>query len=305
MYDLIIIGGGPAALSAAFYAAGKKLKLAVICEDVGGKIGWLESLTGPDQQQYLPGNELAHLLTVRAISQPQHFIHDRVTKVVKEQTTFYVTTEESGVLQAATVLIATGATPRPLDVPGAEHLVDRGLGYSSTTFAHLVENQRVAIIGDTNRAISGAAELARSAAHVLVIAARSLAHVGALGEALRRRPNVEVLEGAEVTALHGKQHVTAIEVAHQDQMRYIPVDRVFVALGLMPNSSIVSNIVETNADGFILVNAYHETSLPGLYAAGDVSTIFCEQVLSAIGDGARAAMTAYDYLLARWLAPTA
>ncbi len=122
-----------------------------------------------------------------------------------------------------------------------------------------------------------------------------------LAVALQQRPNVEMLEGYAVTEVVGEETVEAVLAVRNGQPRRLAVERVFVALGVVPNSALVRELVATDANGFIQVNAYHETSQPGLYAAGDVSTIFSEQVMTAIGDGARAAMSAYDYLLAQWL----
>lgn len=303
MYDLIVIGGGPAALAAAFFAAGKQLNAIMIYEDLGGKIGWLESLVGPGYQPYMPGNELAHLLTVSATTRVDRSISDRVIRIEPVGANFTVVTANHGALQSRTVLLATGASPLPLDVPGAQRFAERGLGYSMTTHAHLVRGKQVAVIGGSLRALSGAAELAYTAGRVYLIAPDTLNLTTPLGQALRQRPNVTILEGYEVQALAGDDTLREVIVARNGQEQRLPVERAFVALGLVPNSQLVKDLVETDADGFIMVNAYHETSLPGLYAAGDVCSTFSEQVLIAIGDGARAARSAYDYLLAQWLVP--
>jgi thioredoxin reductase len=304
MYDLIVIGGGPAALAAAFYATGKHLDVVMIYEELGGKIGWLQSLAGPGEHPYLPGNELAHLLTIRTITQARRTIDDRVRAVTRDAGTFQVSTGANGTLEGRAVLIATGAAPIPLRVPGAEHLLEHGLGYSITTYAHLVAGQRIAIIGDSTRALSGAAEIAQQAAQVFVITPNTLPRELPLVAALCRQPNVALIEGAEVRALRGATSLEALSVATADGVRELAVDRAFAVLGVVPNSECVRGLADTTAGGFVLINAYHETSTPGLYAAGDVSTLFSEQVLVAIGDGARAAMNAYDYLLAQALVPT-
>lgn len=303
MYDLIVVGGGPAALAAAFYAVGKQLNVVMIYEELGGKIGWLQSLVGPGQHPDLPGNELAHLLTMRTTTKPGHTLDDRVLSVSTNGPIFNVATEQHGVLHSRTVLVATGAAPIQLDVPGIEQVVEGGLGYSIATYAHLVSGQRVAVIGGTNRALSGAAELAGSAAQVYIVAPNALGSGSPLAQALRQHPHVEVLDGWEPTHVAGQHTPINVTVGRHGEQRELSVDRVFVALGLVPNSEIVRDLVETDASGFILVNAFHETSVSGLFAAGDVSSIFSEQVLIAIGDGARAAMNAYDYLLAQRLVP--
>jgi len=170
MYDLIIIGGGPAALAAAFYAAGKQLHFVMVYEELGGKIGWLESLAGPDPQHYLPGNELIHLITTKTAMQADRTINDRVRQINREKDGFVVETANHGVLHGMTVLIATGATPIQLDALGWERFVDRGLGYSVMTYAHLLHRKRVAVVGATTRALSGAAELAHTTTRVFLVA---------------------------------------------------------------------------------------------------------------------------------------
>ena len=303
MYDLIIIGGGPSAMAATFYAAGKQLKAVTIYEELGGKIGWLQSLAGPSKEHYLPGNELMQLLTTRGLSRDEAVLHDRVERVTRAMDCYRVETQTYGVLESYTVLIATGATPLILNVPGARRFADRGLGYSATTYTHLLAGQRVAVIGDTPRALSGAAEAAGTAAQVFLVAPGTLDMAHPLSQALAQQPNVEIIQNCEVLELRGAQSVETLVVERDGELAELAVDRVFVALGLVPNSGIARDLAATNAEGFILVNAYHETTLPGLFAAGDVSSTFSEQVLIAIGDGARAAMSAYDYLLARRLIP--
>lgn len=302
MYDLLIIGGGPSALAAAFFAAGKRLNAVMVYEELGGKVGWLESLTGPQRDAPLPGNELARLLTASITARPGGSIDDRVQGVENIGDGFRVSTERHGVLEARTVLVATGATPLPLQVPGAERFLEHGLGYSATTHAHLVAGQRVAVIGGGMRALSGAAEVAVTAEQVYVIAPSLRGGDRTLLQALEHRANVELLDGYEVRELRGGQTLEAVVVDGAESMRELPVERAFVALGIVPNSRLVANLVETDAQGFILVNPFHETRTPGLYAAGDVSTIYSEQVLTAIGDGARAALSAYDYVLSERLA---
>lgn len=301
MYDLIVIGGGPAALAATFYALGKLLNVVMVYEELGGKIGWLHSLGGPEQAADLPGNELAHLLTMRTLTQPERTIDDRVLAVTADGPIFQVRTEQHGVLRSHTVLVATGATPRKLDAPGTDQVSEDGLGYSATTLAHLTRGQRVAVIGGTNRALSGAAELVDTAAQVYLVAPDALALSTPLGQALRRHSRVEILERWSVTRLESYGSMIHVTIAQQGQQRALSVDRVFVALGLVPNSEIVRDLAVIDAEGFIKVNALYQTSAPGLFAAGDVSSIFSENVLIAIGDGARAAMVAYDYLLAQRL----
>ncbi len=143
--------------------------------------------------------------------------------------------------------------------------------------------------------------VADTAERVFLIAPEGSSITSPLGYVLRRQPNVEVLEGYTVREIVGHAAIEELVLVRDEQPLRLGIDRAFVALFLTPNSAPVRDIVATDDEGFIVINAHHETSLPGLFAAGDVTTRFCEQVLVAIGDGARAAMNAYDYLVARRL----
>jgi thioredoxin reductase len=177
-----------------------------------------------------------------------------------------------------------------------------GLGYSVRTYAHLVTGKPVAVIGSTLRALRGTAELARIAERVYVVAPYPGALETPLGQALADRPNIELLQHYHVKELVGINRLEEVIIARDGDTRRLHVAHAFVDLGLVPNSQAVQRLGVTNSAGFIEVDRQNATTVPGLYAAGDVTTAAGEQVLVAIGDGARAAMSGYDYLLARWLA---
>jgi thioredoxin reductase len=299
MYDLIIIGGGAAGLSAAMYALGKQLDFLMIYEDIGGKAGTRQHLLAQAMEEYLPGTEAVLLFERRITAHAGRTLRDRVIDVTKIGGVFHITTQHHGVQESAAVLVATGATPARLDVPGARELLGYGLGYSATTHAHVLEGKTAAVIGTTVRALRGAAELARMAARVYLIAPDEMSMTTPLAQALRNRPNVEALLGYEVQRIVGVTNVQELVLAREDEIRRLRIDAAFVDLGLAPNSMMVRRIVQTDLDGFIWVDDRNATTLPGLFAAGDVTTAFGEQVLIAIGEGARAALSAYDYVLAR------
>ena len=303
MYDLIIIGGGAAGLSAAMYALGKQLDFLTIYADIGGKAGTPQHLLGQVEEEYLAGAEAVLLFERRISSLAGRTLRDQVTDITKMGGVFHVTTQHHGVQQSAAVIVATGASPIRLDVPGARELLGYGLGYSATTHAHLLEGKTAAVIGTTVRALRGTAELARTAARVYLIAPDATGLTTPLAQALRKRPNVETLAGYQLQQVVGITNVQELVVAREEEVRRLPVDAAFVDLGLVPNSQMVRPIVQTDLDGFIWVDDRNATTQPGLFAAGDVTTAFGEQVLIAIGEGARAALSAYDYLLARSTAP--
>jgi thioredoxin reductase len=294
--DLIIIGGGPAAAAAAVYALGKQLDFLVIYAELG-KAGRTQQLAAQSEVEYLPGAEAVRVFERQLMSQADRILRDCVTSVTKESKVFHVTTDHHGVQESAAVIVATGATPITLDVPGAKELLGQGLGYSVTTHAHLLAGRSVAVIGTTIRALRGVAELARSAAQVYLIAPDAVGLDAPIAHALRQRPNVEILDGYIVTKITGPFNVGALIVERDGQSRWLKVDAAFVDLGLVPNSGFVRRIVRTDPDGFIWVDDHNGTTLPGLFAAGDVTTAFGEQIMIAIGDGARAALSAYDYLV--------
>jgi thioredoxin reductase (NADPH) len=299
MQDLIIIGGGPAALSATVYALGKQLNTLMIYEKLGGKAGTEQHLRGQSGAGATPSVEAAHMLERAVAAQPECVLCDCVTSVSTIEAGFQITTQDHGTYQSRAVIVATGTTPRMLDIPGARELLGQGLGYSATTHAHLVAGKQVAVIGTTARALRGAAELAHTAARVYLVAPEAAGLDTPLAQALQRRPNLEVLADYRVKAVNGPFNVESVVVEHGHEHRWLRVDAAFVDLGLLPNSGFVQQLVRLDSDGFICVDARNATSLAGLFAAGDVTTGVGEQIFIAIGDGARAALSAYDYLLAQ------
>jgi thioredoxin reductase len=298
MYDLIIVGGGAAALSAAVYAFGKQLDALMIYEKMGGRAGTEQHLREQPTKEYLAGAEAAAALARQVNERPERTLFDRVTDVTKVAGVFRVSTAEHGVQEALAVIIATGATALPLDAAGARELLGQGLGYSATTHAHILAGKHVAVIGTTVRALRGAAELARSAEQVYLIAPEAGDLDTPLAHGLQRYPNVEILEGYRVKAINGPFHVESLVLERGEEHRRVRVSAAFADVGLKPNSAMVSQICQTDLDGFIWVDQSNATTLSGLFAAGDVTTSFGEQILIAIGDGARAALSAYDYILA-------
>jgi thioredoxin reductase len=295
MYDLIILGGGAAGLSAAIYALGKQLDFLVIYENFG-KAGMPQFLAGRTDAEFLAGAEAVRLFERQITIHTHHTLRDRVTDVAKAAGVFQVTTEQHGVQESMAVIVATGATPIGLDVPGAKELLGQGFAYSITTHASILAGRSVAVIGTTIRALQGVAELARTAAQIYLIAPDAAGLEMPMARALRQRPNVEILDGYAVKKISGPFNVGALVVERDGHPRWLKVDAAFVDLGLCPNSELVRRIVQTDPDGFIWVDERNATTMPGLFAAGDVTTAFGEQILIAIGDGARAALSAYDYL---------
>jgi thioredoxin reductase len=301
MHDLLIIGGGPAGLAAAAYGLGKRLDSVLVCADFGGQAGARQRLADQAESEQLVGAEAFQALRQTVAAQPNQIADEYVIGMFKRDQLFHVLTEHT-TLHAPAVIIATGARPTQLGIPNEQALIGHGLGYSIATHAQLAAGRVVAVVGSTARALRGVAELLHSAARVILIAPFPGALDSVLGQPLRADPRVKVLEGyivAEIEPSGGAVH--AIQVTRGGQVQRLLVQAVFVDLGLVPNTQMVRQLVQLDEHGFIMVDDHQQSSLPGLFAAGDVTSVLCEQILIAIGAGARAAQSAYDYILAQRL----
>jgi thioredoxin reductase len=296
MYDLMIVGGGPAALAAAMYAQGKQLKTLVVCETLGGKAGSRQQLVGQLGDEYLPGAEAVHAFE-RRLLQSNQLLHDRVTTVEKADELFRVMTEQHGVYESVALIIATGATPIELHAPGAQEFLGHGLGYSVTTHAQLLAGKVVVIIGNTLRALRGAAEVAQTATQIFLVVPDASLLSSPLAQTLQRHPRVRIFAGAQVREIGGAFNVEEVVIEHAGQIVRLPAHAAFVDLGLYAKTGMVRALLDLAPGQFIATDERNATSVPGLFAAGDVTTAFGEQTLIAIGEGARAALSAYDYVL--------
>jgi len=193
--------------------------------------------------------------------------------------------------------IATGALPTRLDVPGEKKLVGKGLSYSALSHAQLFIEREVALVGSSHRALTSAAELAWIAKHVHLILPDAGEINSALGRKLRENSKVTLYENTQLKEIGGNGFVERIVVDGKSGKKEIKVDGLFIEMGLVPTSKLAADLGITDANGRIKVNSKCETSHPGVFAAGDVTDVFIEQVLIAVGEGAKAALSAYEYLL--------
>jgi len=297
MYDLIIVGGGPAGLTAAVYALHKRLETLLISQDLGGKINYHLQLKGMEGHEIITGGDVVEKFKRQL--EYLDFAHqlDRVTKVTARDRHLAVLTQSGRCYEARSVIIATGVTPQRLDVPGERCLLGRGLSYSAISHAQVFIEKEVALLGSSERALRGAAELAEIAKRVHLFLPERSEMDSPLGQKLRIHPQVKVYEDAEVCEIRGDQFVEGILVRYRGKMQEIPVDGLFIELGLVPNSQLAADLGITDSAGRIMVDAKCVTRCPGIFAAGDVTDTFIEQVLIAVGEGAKAALSASEYLL--------
>ena len=297
MYDLIIIGGGPAGITAAAIALNHRLETLIIAERWGGQTTYAMQLEDTEGREVITGEAL--LDAFRRKLDYLDFVRwfDTVTKVTPEKDHFVVGTARGNCFEGRTLIMATGARPKRLNIPGEARLAGYGLSYSATTHASLFLGKDVAVVGREQRALCATASLARKAHQVYLLAPEPLPNVPQ-AQKLYQMDNVEVFEGAVVQEVRGERFVESILVELPDsKVREILVKGVFVKLDRIPNSELVLEWgVECNSQGFIKVNIACATSWPGVFAAGDVTHV-SEQVLVHIGEGAKAADSAHRYLL--------
>jgi alkyl hydroperoxide reductase subunit F len=296
MYDLIIIGGGPAGITAAVTALNQRMETLIIAERWGGQTTYAMQLANTEGRELITGEKL--LDGYRQQLDYLDFVRrfDTVTKVTQQGRNLVVDTVRGNRFEARSLIVATGAKPQRLDVPGEDRLSGRGLSYSATTHGSLFLGADVAVVGKERRAQCAAADLARKAHRVYLLAPGALAETSVL-HSLRQMQNVEIEEGVEIGEVCGNCFVDAIALTMPSgEVREIPVKGVFVKLLRTPNSALVREWVSCDSVGHIVVDVNCATNVPGTFAAGDVTHV-SEHVLVHIGEGAKSAISAYHYLL--------
>ena len=298
MYDLIVVGGGPAGLTAAIYAIRRRLNVLLISKDLGGKTNYHLEL--PDLKSYrvITGTEVVNKFKseLEYLKFARHM--EPVVNVEKVNEHFIIRTKGGGELLAKSVIIATGAQQQWLDVPGEREYLSKGLCYSALSYAPLFIDRETVVVGEGDLALRSAAELSTVARHVHVVGTSQEALHSPLGQMLAKAENVTVLQNYRVTKVSGNGYCNSVTVqGPEGQEQELKADGTFVEKALRANVSMVADLVELDEQGFIKVDAYSRTNVPGLFAAGDVTNIYAEQVLVAVGEGVKAALSAYDYLL--------
>lgn len=298
MYDLIIIGGGPAGLTAAVYAIRKRLNCVLISPDLGGKALARMHVEGADTYQVIDGaeqirrfrNEIEYLDFARILEQ--------VVGLEQRGDHFVAATSGGRRLEARAIILATGADAVRLNVPGADRFFLRGVAYSTVSYAPLYLDKIVALVGASEMALRGVGELAQIVKQLFWIAPTHGQLDTPLGRRMQAAEHVTLLENWEPVAVEGDTFARRLVVkAPDDEQRTLEVDAIFVELGLKPHSELVQGWVELDHERRVIVNCEAETSVAGLFAAGDVTHLPAEQVLIAIGEGAKAALNAYEYLM--------
>jgi alkyl hydroperoxide reductase subunit F len=298
MYDLIVIGGGPAGLTATIYALRKRLNVLMVTRDLGGKTQWRLGLPWIEDYQVIRGLEVVNKFKseLEYLDFARHM--EKVEKVERDGENFVVLTSGGGELRTKAVIIASGTKQLRLKVPGEREFMMKGLCYSALSYAPLFIDRNTVVVGDGELAQRAAAELATIAEKVTLVSKLEQPASTPLVESLSRRPNVQMLCGHEVVEVKGDEFARSLVLKQPDgKLTELPADGTFIEMALIPNSQMVSGLVDMDEQGRIRVDCANRSSVPGIFAAGDVTSGYAEQVLIAVGEGAKAALSAYDYLL--------
>jgi alkyl hydroperoxide reductase subunit F len=301
-YELLIIGGGPAGMTAAVYSARKQIKTLLISKDLGGQLLWTSDIENYMGYQYITGREL----TDKFKSQMEQFpivdiiVGDSVEKLAREGSLFVAATAGGRKYTGKTVIIATGKRYKPLGASGEEKFVGRGISYCATCDAPLFAGKDVVVIGGGNSGFTAAADLVEIANKVYVVNKSSTWQADPiLIDRVKDSEKFLPLLSHIVVEIKGANVVTGMDVQSLEtkEIKHLPVQGVFIEIGLLPNSELASDLVRLNNWGEIMVDCGCNTSMPGAFGAGDVTTVPEKQISVAIGEGSKAALSAYKYLL--------
>jgi len=314
LYDVIIIGGGPAGVAAAVYAARKKLKTLLITEFFGGQSVVSDDIQNWIGEPHISGFELAQKLEAHVRSYPQDIDVKMPEKVVEIKPIecksddricdFEVKTDIGGIYQGKTIILASGARRKKLNVPGEEKFEGKGVAYCATCDAPLFNGKRVAVIGGGNAGLEAVQDLFPYASEIYLIH-RGEVLTGDLivQEEIKKNPKLkEIILNAQTIEILGDSFVTGLKYINSKtgEEKVLSVEGVFVEIGSVPNSELVKDLVEIDKWGQVIVDSkYGSTSHPAIFAAGDVTNDPYKQNNISAGDGVKAALSAYAYLQKR------
>jgi len=296
IYDVIIVGGGPAGLSAAIYLARQKLKTLILTIDIGGQTALSSEIENYLGFESIPGMEFIEKCRKQVEKYPEIEIKEGVEVTqIKKNSVFTVTTSENENFQSKTVLIASGKLPRTLNVKGEKELAKKGVTYCATCDAPLYRNKTTAVIGGGNSALDAILQLSKIAVKVYAINKNpDFKGDETLKQRVKECKNVEIINNAETLEIIGDKKVTGVKIKTNNQEKIINTDGVFIEIGSNPSSAFTQ--VEKNKWNEIIINNENMTSVEGIFAAGDVTNIEQKQSIIAAGEGAKAALKIIEYL---------
>ncbi|MTZ12181.1 alkyl hydroperoxide reductase subunit F [Stutzerimonas degradans] len=303
-FDVLVVGGGPAGAAAAIYAARKGIRTGVAAERFGGQVLDTMAIENFISVKETEGPKLARALEEHVREYDVDIMNlQRASQLIPagDDGLHRVQFENGGELKAKTLILATGARWREMNVPGEQQYRGRGVAYCPHCDGPLFKGKRVAVIGGGNSGVEAAIDLAGIVAHVTLLEfGEELRADAVLQRKLNSLPNVRVLKMAQTTEVKGDgQKVTGLVYKDRasEEVHEVELEGIFVQIGLLPNSEWLKGTLELSRFGEIIVDAKGQTSIPGVFAAGDVTTVPYKQIVIAVGEGAKASLSAFDHLI--------
>lgn len=299
-YDVLVVGGGPAGSSAAIYAARKGIRTGIVAERFGGQVLDTMSIENFISVKSTEGPKLAASLEEHVKEYGVDIMNLQRAKSIEKKDLFELELENGAILKSKSVIVSTGARWRNVGVPGEQEFKNKGVAYCPHCDGPLFEGKHVAVIGGGNSGIEAAIDLAGIVKHVTVLEFNpELKADEVLQNRLNSLPNVTVLKNVQTKEITGTDSVNGITYVERDtnEEKHVELQGVFVQIGLVPNTDWLEGTVERNRMGEIIVNKHGETTLPGLFAAGDCTDSAYNQIIISMGSGATAALGAFDYLI--------
>lgn len=305
MYDLIIIGGGPAGVAAGVYASRKKMNALLLTKDFGGQAITSAKIENFIGHVAISGLELSKTLEAQLRAQKHIEIKDGVTveHVKKIDDGFEVTDSKGGTYQTKTVLMTLGSSYKHLNVPGEREYSGKGVFYCSTCDAPIMQDKVAAVIGGGNSGLEAARDLLPFASKVIILEfAPQLKGDTVTQELLRENPKVEIITQAQTKEIFGNDFVSGLTYIDRASgaEKTLAVEGVFVAIGMRPNSNVINGLVEMTPLGNIIVDkTTFQSSLQGIWAAGDITDGSYNQINTAIGEAIKAVLNIYEVLFTK------
>ncbi|MDR6887927.1 MULTISPECIES: alkyl hydroperoxide reductase subunit F [Variovorax] len=300
-FDVLIVGGGPAGAAAAVYAARKGIRTGVASERFGGQVLDTLGIENFISVKETEGPKFAHALEEHVRDYDVDIMNlQRAKALVPGKDLIEVQLESGASLKSKSIIISTGARWRNINVPGEHEFKNKGVAYCPHCDGPLFKGKRVAVIGGGNSGVEAAIDLAGIVGHVTLIEFDTALRADAvLQRKLKSLKNVDVFTNAQTTEITGDQKVNGLVYKDRatGELKKVELEGVFIQIGLVPNTDWLKGVVELTKHGEIVVDARGQTSVPGVFAAGDVTTVPFKQIIIAAGDGAKAALGAFDHLI--------
>ncbi len=299
MYDIIIIGGGPAGLSASVYTARKQLKTLLISLDIGGQINNTLGIENYLGYQFIEGPELIDNFSTQLNKYPiEQKIGVKVSRINKIKGGFQVITNDGEEYNSRVVIYTAGKKSKKLNVPGEAEFTGKGVSYCAICDGPVFTGQRVAVVGGGNSALEAVLDLVKIAEYVDMVSLTQLTGDAVLIDQLKDAENLSVYLEYQTEKIKGNDFVTGMVIKDlkSQKRKRLNVSGIFIEIGMVPNSKPLKELIKLNKWGEVPVNLSSETEVPGLYAAGDVTDVPEKQIIVAAGEGAKAALQAHRYL---------